>query len=36
LEEQFSREGAEKGCIHDFVGVTSQEKFNGKIKEKVE
>jgi hypothetical protein len=36
MEEQFSREGAEKDCVHDFVGVTSQENFTGKIKENVE
>ena len=36
MEEQFSREGTEKDCMHDFVGVTSQETFTGKIKENVE
>jgi len=36
MEEQFGREGADKDCMHDFVGVTSQGKFTGKIKEKVE
>jgi hypothetical protein len=36
MEKQFSGEGADKDCIHDFVGVTSHEKFTGKIKENVE
>jgi hypothetical protein len=36
IDGKISREGADKNCIHGFVGVTSQEKFNGKIKENVE
>ena len=36
MDGQFSREGADKDCMHDFVGVTSQETFAGKIKENIE
>ena len=36
MEEHFDREGADKDCMHDFVSVTSQGEFTGKIKENVE